>query len=195
MGCVVPQPQYWHSLAKAFEERPGGGGATEAASVLRDGIRWARRAVELYMTLGRLLEAAGEHASALEVYCSFPRAHRHGEAVAGEDVAAVPSFEQAVTAMSAASLLIERVKDHEHPALADALVTLGRRLGLRHLESHIAALDAADTVKTIREVYTRVLGDELDQTTFFALLGWNYERPARKNSSTAQSPSRHRDGT
>jgi hypothetical protein len=200
-GTATVQPQYWHTLARAVEEARGREGAPEAAAVLRDGITWAPQAVELYMSLGAIHETALQFKAALRVYASFPSACQL-ESDAGAEAAATgdapccaescaatqpptPSFEQAVIASSAASLIIERMLDYHHPMLVDALVTLGRRLGVLNIETYVDALDQADAVGVIRQVYDRIQGGAVDQTAFFALRGWDYERSATRRRAAA----------
>ena len=55
-------------------------------------------------------------------------------------------------------------------------MTVGRRLGILNIEKYIDALDQADRVDVIRDVYTRVQGQVIDQSNFFKLRGWNYDR-------------------
>lgn len=193
IGDSHAQPQYWYTLARALEEHRGNAARDEAIAVLADGIRWAPLSVELYTALGSMHEASGAYDAALAVYASFPKVppspsstthvsyHQdtaNGSAgdAADSEVELMPTFEEAVMASSAASLLIERMHDYEHPLLVESLVTLGKRLGVLNIETHIAALDKADAVGVIREVYVRIQGESLDQSAFFALRGWNYER-------------------
>eukprot|EP00965_Chrysotila_dentata_P194344 6176316-Pleurochrysis_carterae.AAC.1 len=65
--------------------------------------------------------------------------------------------------------------DYDSPLLAESIVTVGRRLGVLNIERHIEALDQADRVEVIRDVYNRIQAG-VDQSSFFALKGWNYDR-------------------
>ena len=78
---------------------PGAAGAgrdAEAIELLREGISWLPREVELYLQLGVLLEE--DTAAAIELYASFP------PPPPGEE----PSFNHAVLANSAVRLLLGR---------------------------------------------------------------------------------------
>ena len=54
-------------------------------------------------------------------------------------------------------------------------MTVGRRLGVLNIERYVAALDDADQVDAIKEVYYRI-SPNVDQTAFFRHKGWDYSR-------------------
>ena len=66
---------------------------------------------------------------------------------------------------------------------------VGRVLGVLNIEKHIQALDLADQVEIIKEVYHRILPDHIDQTQFFKHKGWDYERSTARGGP-ATSPAR-----
>ena len=49
---------------------------------------------------------------------------------------------------------------------------VGRRLGVLNIEKYVAALDLADQVEAIKEIYYRISPD-VDQSTFFRHKGWD----------------------
>ena len=57
---------------------------------------------------------------------------------------------------------------------------------------YIEALDLADQIQCIRDIYGCVHGGSLDQSEFFASRGWNYERasllsrPAKTDATRAE---------
>ena len=168
------------------EAREGGGPLSEArraevVAVLRDGIAHHPKEVELYLTLGHALERRGDGEAALLVYCSFPPPP-HG---------APPSFDHAMAASQTAKLLIQRGDDgrlrcatrpdqiegdeeirDRIPLLVESLVVVGRRLGVLNIEKYVAALDLADQVEAIKEIYYRI-SPNVDQSTFFRHKGWD----------------------
>ena len=75
-----------------------------------------------------------------------------------------------------AKLLIER-RAFESRLLVESLVVVGRRLGVLNIEKYVIALDLADQVEAIKEIYYRISPD-VDQTTFFRHKGWYYDRSA-----------------
>lgn len=162
----MAEAAYWSTLARALEEVSLGRRGDEAAAVLREGIGWLPREVELYLTLGTILERT-DTAAAVELYTSFPP----------PAAAAEPGFDHAVLANSAVRLLIER-RDFGSPWLVEMLVTVGKVLGMLNIERHVQALDLANATGAIKEVYLRVLPAHIDQSAFFKSKGWDYERGA-----------------
>ena len=49
---------------------------------------------------------------------------------------------------------------------------VGRRLGVLNIEKYVAALDLADQVEAIKEIYYRI-SPNVDQSTFFRHKGWD----------------------
>ena len=97
-------------------------------------------------------------------------------------------IERVRAAPQVAKLLIERQAfatadgpTAESQLLVDSLVTVGRRLGVLNIEKYVAALDLADQVDAIKEVYYRISPD-VDQTAFFKHKGWDYERATQGGS-------------
>ena len=180
-GCLppdVPDQQFWSVLARALRETTGGspGGSSalgghpapgaagagrdaEAIELLREGISWLPREVELYLQLGVLLEEC-DTAAAIELYASFP------PPPPGEE----PSFNHAVLANSAVRLLLGR-QDYTSPHLVPHLVTVGRVLGVLNIEKHVMELDRANQLEVIKEAYMGILPD-VDQSNFFRSKGW-----------------------
>ena len=63
-----------------------------------------------------------------------------------------------------AKLLIER-RAFESRLLVESLVVVGRRLGVLNIEKYVIALDLADQVEAIKEIYYRISPD-VGQSTF-----------------------------
>ena len=68
-------------------------------------------------------------------------------------------------------------------------MVVGRRLGVLNIERYVVALDLADQVDAIKEIYYRI-SPEVDQTTFFRHKGWYYDRSAKAEAEVrTEAPS------
>eukprot|EP00908_Phaeocystis_cordata_P012325 Transcript_2330.p1 GENE.Transcript_2330~~Transcript_2330.p1 ORF type:complete len:352 (+),score=127.81 Transcript_2330:2-1057(+) len=158
--------EIWQTLARSIDEAGGDERQEEMMAVLRDGIAHHPDELELYLTLGHVLERRGDTDAALEVYSAFPP----------PPPGRPPGFDHAMAASQIAKLLIER-RAFESRLLVESLVVVGRRLGVLNIEKYVIALDLADQVEAIKEIYYRISPD-VDQTTFFRHKGWYYDRSA-----------------
>jgi hypothetical protein len=92
----------------------------------------------------------------------------------------------------------DQIEGDRIPLLVESLVVVGRRLGLLNIEKYVAALDLADQVEAIKEIYYRISPD-VDQSTFFRHKGWDVRgrwdvkgeqmsSPARGGTTSSRSP-------